>query len=44
MSTADTTIEAFADTRPSSSGVLRDHAPIPRPAFGRALFDGMRPI
>ena len=37
MSTADTTTEAFANTRPSSADALRDYAPIPRPALGPAL-------
>jgi hypothetical protein len=37
MSTADTTIEAFANTRPGSAEALRDYAPIPRPAIGAAL-------
>ncbi len=37
MSTADTTTEAFANTRPSSADALRDDAPIPRPALGSAL-------
>ena len=32
MSTADTTTEAFANTRPSCADALRDYAPIPRPA------------
>jgi glyoxylase-like metal-dependent hydrolase (beta-lactamase superfamily II) len=37
MSTADTTTEAFADTRPSSAEDLPDYAPIPRSALGPAL-------
>jgi hypothetical protein len=37
MSTADTTTEAFATTRPSSADALRGYAPIPRPALGLAL-------
>ena len=37
MSTADTTTEAFANTRPSSADAPRDYAPIPRPALGPAL-------
>src|SRR3954453_15142290 len=37
MSTADTTTEAFADTRPATADDLPDYAPIPRPAFGPAL-------
>ena len=37
MSTADTTTEAFADTRPATAEDLPDYAPIPRPAFGPAL-------
>jgi glyoxylase-like metal-dependent hydrolase (beta-lactamase superfamily II) len=37
MSGADTTTEAFANTRPSSAEDLPDYAPIPRPAFGPAL-------
>ena len=34
---ADTTTEAFADTRPSSAENLPDYAPIPRAAAGPAL-------
>jgi hypothetical protein len=30
MSTADTTTEAFADTRPSDAADLPDYAPIPK--------------
>ena len=37
MSTADTTTEAFANTRPSSADDLPDYAPVPRSAFGPAL-------
>jgi hypothetical protein len=37
MSTADTTTEAFANTRPSSTDALRDYTPIPPPALGPAL-------
>jgi hypothetical protein len=37
MSTADTTTEAFANTRPSSADALRDNAPIPRPALDPVL-------
>jgi hypothetical protein len=37
MSGADTTTEAFANTRPSSAQDLPDYAPIPRPAIGPAL-------
>jgi hypothetical protein len=37
MSTADTTTEAFASTRPSSADALRYYAPIPRLALGPAL-------
>jgi hypothetical protein len=37
MSTADTTTEAFANTRPSGAEALRDYAPIRLPALGRAL-------
>jgi hypothetical protein len=37
MGTADTTTEAFANTRPSSADALRDRAPITRPALGPAL-------
>jgi hypothetical protein len=37
MRTADTTIEAFANTGPSSADALRDYAPMPRPALGPAL-------
>jgi hypothetical protein len=37
MSAPDTTIEAFADTRPAGAEDLPDYAPIPRPAFGPAL-------
>ncbi len=37
MSTADTTTEAFTNTRPSSADALGDYAPIPRPALGPAL-------
>jgi glyoxylase-like metal-dependent hydrolase (beta-lactamase superfamily II) len=37
MIAADTTTEAFADTRPSSAKDLPDYAPIPRPALGPAL-------
>src|SRR5437660_6554266 len=37
MSTADTTTEAFADTRPSDAADLPDYAPIPRSALGPAL-------
>jgi glyoxylase-like metal-dependent hydrolase (beta-lactamase superfamily II) len=39
MSTAETTTEAFADTRPTSADALPDYAPIPRPALGPALND-----
>jgi glyoxylase-like metal-dependent hydrolase (beta-lactamase superfamily II) len=35
--TADTTTEAFANTRPSRAGDLPDYAPIPRSALGPAL-------
>jgi glyoxylase-like metal-dependent hydrolase (beta-lactamase superfamily II) len=35
--TADTTTEAFANTRPASAEDLPDYAPIPRPALGPAL-------
>jgi glyoxylase-like metal-dependent hydrolase (beta-lactamase superfamily II) len=34
---ADTTTEAFADTRPARADDLPDYAPIPRPAIGPAL-------
>jgi hypothetical protein len=34
MSTADTTTEAFADTRPGSAKELLDYAPVPRAALG----------
>jgi glyoxylase-like metal-dependent hydrolase (beta-lactamase superfamily II) len=37
MSSADTTTEAYANTRPSSAEDLPDYAPIPRPALGPAL-------
>jgi glyoxylase-like metal-dependent hydrolase (beta-lactamase superfamily II) len=37
MSTADTTTEAFADTRPSDAADLPDCAPIPKSALGPAL-------
>jgi hypothetical protein len=37
MSTADTTTEAHANTRPSSVDTARDYAPIPRPVLGAAL-------
>src|ERR1700712_3392960 len=37
MSTADTTTEAFADTRPSTAEALPDYAPVPRSALGPAL-------
>src|SRR5882762_3654473 len=37
MSTADTTTEAFANTRPSSAEDLPDYAPVPRAALGPAL-------
>ncbi len=37
MNTPDTTTEAYANTRPSSSEELPDYAPIPRPALGPAL-------
>jgi glyoxylase-like metal-dependent hydrolase (beta-lactamase superfamily II) len=37
MDTADTTTEAFANTRPSSAADLPDYAPIPRSALGPAL-------
>jgi hypothetical protein len=37
MSTADTTTEVFANTRPSSADALRDHAPVPRSPLGPAL-------
>src|SRR3977135_917689 len=37
MSSADTTTEAFADTRPSSAEHLPDYAPVPRAALGPAL-------
>jgi hypothetical protein len=37
MSTADTTTEAFANTRPSSAKALRDYEPILRPVLGPAL-------
>ena len=37
MSTADTTTEAFADTRPSDAADLPDYAPIPKSALGPAL-------
>src|SRR3989440_10759856 len=36
MSTADTTTEAFADTRPSDAADLPDSAPIPKSALGPA--------
>src|SRR3954465_6176906 len=39
MSTADTTTEAFANTRPSSAEDLPDYAPVPRAALGPALND-----
>ncbi len=39
MTAADTTTEAFANTRPSSADDLPDYAPIPRPAVGPALND-----
>jgi glyoxylase-like metal-dependent hydrolase (beta-lactamase superfamily II) len=39
MSTADTTTEAFADTRPSDAADLPDYAPIPKSALGPALND-----
>jgi glyoxylase-like metal-dependent hydrolase (beta-lactamase superfamily II) len=37
MSTADTTTEADADTRPSSADDLPDYAPVPQSALGPAL-------
>src|SRR5437879_5215096 len=37
MSTADTTTEAFADTRPADAAGLPDYAPIPKSALGPAL-------
>jgi hypothetical protein len=37
MDTADTTTEAFANTRASSAVDLPDYAPIPPSAFGPAL-------
>ena len=37
MSTADTTTEAFAGTRPSDAADLPDYAPIPKSALGPAL-------
>src|SRR3954469_3323099 len=37
MSTADTTTEAFADTRPSDAADLPDYAPIPKSALGPEL-------
>src|SRR4029077_15464709 len=37
MSTADTTTEAVADTRPSDAGDLPDYAPIPKSALGPAV-------
>lgn len=37
MSAADTTTEAFANTRPAGAEDLPDYAPIPRPALGPAL-------
>ena len=37
MSTADTTTEAFADTRPGDAADLPDYAPIPKSALGPAL-------
>ncbi|MEA2427969.1 MAG: hypothetical protein QOF37_1597, partial [Thermoleophilaceae bacterium] len=37
MSTADTTTEAFADTRPGSADALPDYAPVPKQALGPAL-------
>jgi glyoxylase-like metal-dependent hydrolase (beta-lactamase superfamily II) len=37
MNSADTTTEAFADTRPSSAEDLPDYAPVPRAALGPAL-------
>src|ERR1700737_3880092 len=37
MSSADTTTEAFADTRPSSPEGLPDYAPVPRAGLGPAL-------
>ena len=37
MSTADTTTEAFANTRPSSAEALPDYAPVPQSALGPAL-------
>src|SRR4051794_16934883 len=37
MNTADTTTEAFANTRPSSAEDLPDYAPVPRAALGPAL-------
>jgi len=39
MSTADTTTEAHANTRPVSADDLPGYAPIPRAAFGPALND-----
>src|SRR3954453_19948394 len=37
MGTADTTTEAFADTRPGDAADLPDYAPIPKSALGPAL-------
>jgi glyoxylase-like metal-dependent hydrolase (beta-lactamase superfamily II) len=39
MSTANTTTEAFADTRPGSAEALPDYAPVPQQALGPALND-----
>ena len=40
MSTADTTTEAFADTRPGDAADLPDYAPIPKSALGPAEAGG----
>ena len=37
MNTADTTTEAFADSRPGSAEALPDYAPVPQQALGPAL-------
>ena len=41
MSTADTTTEAFADTRPSDAADLPDYAPIPKSAEPSAELKAM---
>jgi hypothetical protein len=49
MSMADTTTEAFANTRPSSADALRDYAPIPRACalvlidYQEEVFEASRP-